>query len=223
MLEIFAAAAYCLTVMALQFSVSTCIAQNAWTAWLRLSSDSLNRRPLRCLRRSSRSVSARILAFYARILATSRICDHTQPTCKRRVREAVHPQVAALRQAAALPCLDVHRPPFSARRILKTFRCHRRTSMNEETRFGTTMHSPKVVQDSGRLPSNHWTAARNRFAPCEAGESQFSRTFAASVVAVKQQRRRRAMDSSRVSTCRWSGRRSAWSTTRARCRCRRRW
>ena len=40
-----------------------------------------------------------------------RICDRTQPTCERRVRETVRPAVAALRQAAALPCLDVHSPP----------------------------------------------------------------------------------------------------------------
>jgi hypothetical protein len=57
-----------------------------------------------------------------------RICDRTQPTCKRRVREAVHPAVAALRQAAAWPYLDVHSPPLSTCRIFKMFCCHRRTS-----------------------------------------------------------------------------------------------
>jgi hypothetical protein len=54
-----------------QFGVCTCIAQNACTDWLRLSAASLSSLPLRCLQRSSRSVSARILAFCARILAAS--------------------------------------------------------------------------------------------------------------------------------------------------------
>jgi hypothetical protein len=44
------------SVILLQYSVSTCIAHNACAVWLRLSADSLNGLPLRCLRRSSRSV-----------------------------------------------------------------------------------------------------------------------------------------------------------------------
>jgi hypothetical protein len=133
--------------MPLQFSVSTCIAQNAWTAWLRLSSDSLNRAPLAMfaalvalgLRKDSGVLRAN--------LGHVRISDRTQPTCKRRVHEAMRPAVARC-DRPLLPCLDVHSPPFSARRILKLPRCHRVTSMNEGPRFGTAMHLPNVVQDS---------------------------------------------------------------------------
>jgi len=57
-----------------------------------------------------------------------RVRDGTQPACKCCVREAVNPTVAPLRQAAALPRLDVNRPPLAPGFVLEMFRTHRRFS-----------------------------------------------------------------------------------------------
>jgi hypothetical protein len=58
----------------LQFSASTCIAQNAWTALLRLSVDSGSRVRLRRLRASSRADTSRFSALSQRsnVLLVSR-------------------------------------------------------------------------------------------------------------------------------------------------------
>jgi hypothetical protein len=88
----------------------------------------LERSSLRCLRRSSCSVSARILAFLRADFGRFRVRDRAQPTCKCCACEAVILAVAALRQAAALPCLDVNRQPLAPGVVLEMFRTHRRFS-----------------------------------------------------------------------------------------------
>ena len=78
--ESFVAAAYCLTVMPLQFSLSPSTAQNAWTAWLRSSSSSLNRRP--CYVRGTRR--ARLWQGFERFGRASWLLPPLrlpQPTC----------------------------------------------------------------------------------------------------------------------------------------------
>jgi autotransporter-associated beta strand protein len=99
------------------------------------------------------------------------ICDRTQPTCKRRVRETVRPEVAALRQAAALPCLDMHSPPFSARRIFKIFRCHRRTSHERRNPIWNDDALAEGRARLGRLSHqpNNPTIGRQDKAGCPAG------------------------------------------------------
>jgi hypothetical protein len=57
-----------------------------------------------------------------------RVRDRAQPTCKCCVCEAVNPAVAALRQTATLPRLDVNRPPLASGFVLEMFRTHRRFS-----------------------------------------------------------------------------------------------
>ena len=76
-----------------------------------------------------------------------RVRDGAQPTCECCIGEAVHSAITALRQAAALPRLDVHSPPFSTCFVLKMFRTHRRFSNAAENRYGTTVHSRKVAQE----------------------------------------------------------------------------
>ena len=78
-----------------------------------------------------------------------RVRGRAQPTCKCCAREVVNLAVAVLRQAAALPRLDVNRPPLAPGRVLEMFRTHRRFfNAAERTRYGTTVHSRKVVQES---------------------------------------------------------------------------
>jgi hypothetical protein len=54
-----------------------------------------------------------------------------------------------------LPCLDVHNPPFSARRIFKMFRCHRRTSHERRNPIWNDDALAEGRARLGRLHTNH--------------------------------------------------------------------
>jgi len=80
-----------------------------------------------------------------------RVSDRAQPTCKCYACEAVNAAVAALRQAAALPCLDVNRPPLTPGFVLDMFRTLRRFSNAAENPIWNTGHFGKVVQEPRTL------------------------------------------------------------------------
>jgi hypothetical protein len=76
-----------------------------------------------------------------------RVRDRAQPTCKCCAREAVHSAITALRKTAALPCLDVIDHHSRLALFWKCFGPTGDSPMQQRTRYGTTVHSRKVVQE----------------------------------------------------------------------------
>ena len=81
-----------------------------------------------------------------------RVRDRAQPTCKWRVCEAVNPTVAALRQTAALPRLDVNRPPLASGLVLEMFRANQRFSNAAENPIWNDSALSESRARFGRLP-----------------------------------------------------------------------
>jgi len=63
-----------------------------------------------------------------------------------------NPAAAALRQAAALPCLDVNRPPLASGFVLEMFRTHRRFSNAAENPIWNDSALSESRARFGRLP-----------------------------------------------------------------------
>ena len=80
-----------------------------------------------------------------------RVRDGTQPACKCCAREVVNPAVAALRQAAALPRLDVNRPPLAPGFVLEMFWTHRRISTAAENPIWNDSALSESRARTGRL------------------------------------------------------------------------
>jgi hypothetical protein len=80
---------------------------------------------------------------------------HSQPSHKRRLREPVLCAIAALRQTAPLPRLDVNRPPFASGFVLEMFRTHRRFSNAAENPIWNDSALSGSRARFGRLHNSH--------------------------------------------------------------------
>ncbi len=73
------------------------------------------------------------------------------PAQEGRLSEPMLRAIATLRQAAALPCLDVNRPPFTSAFVLEVFRSHRRFSNAAENLKWYENALLKSCAETGRL------------------------------------------------------------------------
>jgi hypothetical protein len=70
-----------------------------------------------------------------------------EPACACLLVKSVLKAIYGARNAAALPRLNVNRPPLTPGLVLEMFWTHRRTPLQQRIRYGTTVHSRKVVQE----------------------------------------------------------------------------
>ena len=77
------------------------------------------------------------------------------PAQERRLSEPMLRAIATLRQAAALPCLHVNRPPFTSAFVLELFRSHRRFSNAAENLKWYENALLKSCAETGRLHADH--------------------------------------------------------------------
>ena len=77
------------------------------------------------------------------------------PAQERRLSEPMLRAIATLRQAAALPCLHVNRPPFTSAFVLEVFRSHRRFSNAAENLKWYENALLKSCAETGRLRADH--------------------------------------------------------------------